>query len=493
MSRKRFTGLVVILILSAQALFTVTPVQAAAITVTSKLDTSDPGKCRLRDAITAANTNTATGGCPAGSIGLDTIGFSLGTQCNLTLCTISLTNALPAVTEDLTINGNNTAISGANAFRVFELNAVTVNISNLKISNGNAFGPGGAIAMAGTPNPGTLLTLTNVFFSGNHAVFGGAIYEDGGTLSVQNCTFSGNTASGNGGAIYQTGNVPLLFMIASTLSNNTAAGEGGALALEGEATILTSTFSGNSAGSGGAIAKSVGGNFFLDNSVVDHNSSTPPTSVGGGGGIIINANRGTTTLTNVTVSGNSTKNDGGGILAIIQAPLNLNNVTITNNTADSDNNGIGNGGGISMINPSPHTVQNSIIAGNFDTPGNTGGGIVDPDCAGTFTSQGYNLIGRKDGCGGFVNGTNGDQVGTGASPIDPLLALLANNGGRTQTHALLPGSPAINAGNPLPPGSGGFACALTDQRNIGRPVGSACDMGAFEFVFRSMYLPLVLR
>jgi hypothetical protein len=167
-------------------------------------------------------------------------------------------------------------------------------------------------------------------------------------------------------------------------------------------------------------------------------------------------------------------------------------VTITNNTADSDNDGVGDGGGI-YRDVATVQIQNSIIAGNFDTPGNAGGGTKNPDCSGLFSSLGYNLIGINTGCSGFVNGVNADKVGTGASPIDPLLAALANNGGSTQTHALLPGSPAIDAGNPLPPGSGGFACAADDQRGIARPQGSACDMGAFELELHNLYLPLILR
>jgi hypothetical protein len=142
-------------------------------------------------------------------------------------------------------------------------------------------------------------------------------------------------------------------------------------------------------------------------------------------------------------------------------PTNLNNVTLTNNTADSDNDGNGNGGGM-FKDTNTVQVQNSIIAGNFDTPGNAGGGTISPDCSGGFTSQGYNLIGKNNGCSGFANGVNADKVGSLANPINPLLAPLANYGGSTQTHALLPGSPAIDAGNPLPPGSGGFACAASD-------------------------------
>jgi hypothetical protein len=123
---------------------------------------------------------------------------------------------------------------------------------------------------------------------------------------------------------------------------------------------------------------------------------------------------------------------------------------------------------------------NTILATNT---GSTG-----PDCAntGTVTSQGYNLIGNNTGCT-FTPAT-GDQVGTGASPINPLLGALGDNGGPTPTMSLLTNSPAINAGNPAavsdatapaPPAL--IPCATTDQRGVSRPQGAFCDIGAFEF------------
>jgi len=442
----------------------------------------------LRDAITAANTNIATGDCPAGTAGLDTIGFSLGNQCNLIPCKIPLTGTLPIVTEDLTINGSNATISGEHLFRVFNLGAVTVNISNLTIANGNVSDTGGAIHMSDAVNPpGTTLSLTHVFFSGNHANIGGAIYEPRGTLTVINSNFSGNTAVTDGGAIDGS----TLRVVDSVFSNNTAGDDGGALVLFSDATISVSTFSGNAAATGGAIVKVVLGNLQLIDSVFDNNAAT--SAITGGGAIYAAQNTGQVTLTNVTISGNSAKNNGGGVRASV-VPLNLNNVTMINNLADSDNDDNGDGGGV-FKDIGTVQIQNSIIAGNFDTPSNAGGGLKMPDCRGAFSSRGYNLIGRNDNavCGGLVNGVNADQVGSAANPIDPLLAALANNGGSTQTHALLPGSSALNAGNPLAPGSGGLACPASDQRGIVRPQGSACDIGAFEFEYRSLYLPLILR
>ncbi len=491
MMRKIIFVFALVLILCAHAAFTTTPVYAATITVTSKLDTADPGKCRLRDAITAANTNTATGDCLAGTAGMDTIGFSLGIQCSITPCTITLTGPLPTVTEDLTINGGNAIISGANAFRVLDLANVTVTISNLSIRNGNISGMGAAINMSDAASTsGTTLTLTNVFFSSNHADYGGAIYEPRGTLTIVNSNFSGNSAGISGGAILEERSGSILVVDNSIFNNNTAVDDGGAMGLVNVAFISHSTFSGNSAAFGGAISKVVLGDLHLNNNVFYNNVATGQTAATGGA-IYIYQNVGTATLNNVTLSGNSAVNDGGGIHANLGA-INLNNVTITNNTADSDNDGSGDGGGIFRSGATVQ-VQNSIIAGNFDTPGNTGGGVKNPDCSGVFTSQGYNLIGRNDGCSGFFNGVNADQVGSGASPINPLLGSLANHGGPTQTHTLLTGSPAINAGNPLTPGSGGFACDANDQRGIIRPQGSACDIGAFELEFWHMYMPQIQR
>ncbi len=417
------------------------------IVVNSILDTPDPGKCILRDAILAANSNSAVGGCAAGSPypAMDTISVGFGRlYCLVNPCTIILTGPLPAVTEDVTINGVSSlmTISGANTYRVFDLQAVTVNISNLRIIAGNAeglgsAGYGGAI---NTSPSGTTLTVTSVTFLGNHATSrGGALYQPSGTVVVSNTTFISNTVDSFGGAIDQTNG--LLIVSGSTLAGNSAS-DGGGLEIEG-------------------ISE--------------------------------------TRLTNVTFSGNRAQLSGGAISRIGTTNLlSLNNVTISNNLADSDNNGSGDGGGIYRGGGSV-VVYNSIIAGNFDTPNNAGGGTIYPDCSwafsGTLTSFGYNLIGRSDGCTGFTNGVNGDKVGTNASPLDARLGPLASNGGSTQTHALLPGSPAIDAGNPAVPGGGGFAaCAATDQRGVARPVGAQCDMGAFEAPpVLQLFLPLIRR
>ena len=119
------------------------------------------------------------------------------------------------------------------------------------------------------------------------------------------------------------------------------------------------------------------------------------------------------------------------------------------------------------------TIGDTIVAGNAAN--------TSPDLSGTIDQdQGYNLIGDGDGASGFT--AAGDQVGTAASPIDPLLAPLGDYGGPTQTMALLPGSPAIDKGDntlvPIDPSTG--LPVTTDQRGFTRVVNGTVDIGAFE-------------
>ncbi len=173
---------------------------------------------------------------------------------------------------------------------------------------------------------------------------------------------------------------------------------------------------------------------------------------GSGGGIF---NGGTLNLTNSTVSGNSATS-GGGILNAGTGTLNLTNSTVSGNSATNSGGGILNGGDA--------TLANTIVAGN-SAPTN-------PDAQGRFASQGHNLIGNTTGSSGWVDSDLQD--------VDPLLGLLQNNGGTTDTHALLPGSPAIDSGT-------NTGCPATDQRGVARPNdgdknGTAtCDIGSFEF------------
>jgi hypothetical protein len=169
------------------------------------------------------------------------------------------------------------------------------------------------------------------------------------------------------------------------------------------------------------------------------------------------------------VSGNSARGTGGGITN--SGTATLTSSTVTNNTSSTNPANPG-GGGIQNNAQGTLNLFNTIVAGNAASSPSTN---VDVNNFGTITGS-YNLIGR--GAQGLTNGANGNQVGANDNPIDPKLGALANNGGSTQTHALLPDSPAIDKGN----------AAGTDQRGSDRPVDIAsipnsangADIGAYE-------------
>ncbi len=213
-----------------------------------------------------------------------------------------------------------------------------------------------------------------------------------------------------------------------------------------------------SSSSGAGIANN--GMLTLSNSAVTGNIAS---DYGGG---IFSGTSGTLILNNSTVSGNRA-NHGGGLYSYRTATLN--NTTISGNFA------AGYGGGINYYGMagSAFTIQNTLIAGNLTW---TSG----PDCYGNIGSAGYNLIGNDTLCN--FSATTGDLVGTSGSPIDPRLIPLPQNSESIFTHALMPDSPAINAGNPAIPGSGGSACVAIDLRGVGRPQGTRCDIGAFEYL-----------
>lgn len=233
------------------------------------------------------------------------------------------------------------------------------------------------------------LTIANGKVSNDMINRGGGIYNLNSTLIITNSTLSGNSISGSnagaGAGIFNDGGT--LTIINSTISGNAASGGGG---LNRGGGIFNTT---NASGSTFNV-----GNLTIINSTLSDNS----TSGGAGGGIF---NNGTLTITNSTLSGNATNGGAGG--------------------------GIFSDSGI--VN-----TRNTIIAGNNSSSNGS-------DVYGPFNSQGHNLIGKSDGSGGFTNGTNGDQVGSLAAPLDPRLGALANNGGPTQTHALNLDSPAIHA------------------------------------------------
>jgi CSLREA domain-containing protein len=257
---------------------------------------------------------------------------------------------------------------------------------------------------------------------------GGGIRVDTGSVFLTRVVMTGNEAFSAGGAIALFAG--LLSLVDSTIDSNIVTSRGGGLyaGMETNIGITRCTFSNNQSTLGGAIQSF--GNLTMENS---------------------------------TVSGNSGSAGTGGIINV--GVMNLNNVTITNNTSDEETSG--RAGGISS-NGGTLNLRNTLIAGNFNTAGGS------PDCAGTLNSQGHNLIQSTTGC--TVGGTTtGNLIG-----VNPLLGPLANNGGLTRTHSIGALSPAREAGNPAVPGSSDTACRATDQRNVSRPQGARCDIGAFE-------------
>ena len=390
-----------------------------------------------------------------------------------------------AISKSLTISSSvPITISGGNAVRVFSVMTTTIPIVNvtfngLTIANGLApadtdchnpfyrYKCGGGIKVE---NSGVAVTVTNSTLISNTAdLAGGGLYnsEDStvaiydsifinntsdaggglsnyGTVMIANSTISSNTSEVGGGL---WNNSDGTMTISNTLFfKNTVDRFGGGLSNYGTVMIANSTFSNN-------IATLDGGGIYSDRGMMTVSNSTFSNNTASRSGGVITIYDNVTTISNSTFSGNTAGNLGGGIYSNYSDSnrTTISNSTFSNNTAVS-------GGGI-YNRAGTITSTNNIIANNTNTSsGNYG------DCNGTIVSAGYNL--DSDG--------SCNLTGTGdISNADPKVAPLADNGGDTFTHALLSGSPAIDAGN----------CTTgpaADQRDIPRPQDTTCDIGAFE-------------
>lgn len=485
---------------------------ASTITVnTTRDELNADGDCSLREAVRSANTNAAIDGCTAGS-GADTINLPAGTY-SLTLTGADDFNATTGdldVTGDLTVSGagrETTIIDGSalndRIFYLIENGFLSVSLSDLTLSNGTAAGrasnSGGLIwndtsnslvltncilTSGSAENGGCLLNkgplaITGSTFSGCQGTSGGAILNEGGTVTIASSTFTGNEATragveSGGGCILNLessgGPVGDLAVTDSLFSDNSA-GYGGCIASgafrggvsgPGSVTISQSTFSGNQAFVvGGAVYFSdPGGTMTVEKTTFYRNT----VSGDGSGGALANGG-GTAVIANSTFTENGAGNAGGAIAYFDTTTVT--GSTLSGNTATH-------GGGIAFSEPeeAPRgtegslTIRGTILAGNNTATGS------DPDCT-RLTSGGYNLIGDTTDCEVIPLETDlvdayaglGNYVENAEIPGGGYFPLLAD-------------SPAINAGDPT-------ACAedalATDQVGGGR-VGS-CDIGAIESSF----------
>ena len=463
--------------------------RAATITVTN---TNDSGPGSLREALTDATDG-------------DTITFAVTGTITLTAGGLPIAKSLAIVgpgEEQLSVDGNQALL----VFGVFP--EKTAAISGLTIRNAEAgiwnFGwlmvsdcTIAANSAVGLSNSG-LLTATNCLISGNS---GDGFFNNQAILTVSDCVISSNLSSGifnlnqhsNQQGPFSSG--PLgnhlrdvkrirgqhsgdVTIVNTSITNNSVHGlynDGG------NVTILNSTISGNLEGDdrgGGGISspssfENPGGVTIISSTISGNSAST------GGGGIFVD--NGGLEVINSTISGNSAGIRGGGIVSALGTRIV--NSTISGNSAAQTGGGIATFGGVQLSNSTISGNSAGSAGGIYTAPGKFGNmveisnTIFNAGALGenivnngaTVISHGYN-ISSDDGSGLLIG--QGDQTNT-----DPLLGSLQDNGGRTFTHLPLPGSPAIDGGDPsfTPP-------PLHDQRGscFHRKFGRRIDVGSVE-------------
>jgi len=503
---------------------TVTEVPRLTVTTTSDTVSNTDGQNSLREALAYAATLT----------GPQTVVFSNVTTNGATnfhdgtARTITLNGTQLEIASDVTVTGpgaDRLAVSGNNASRVFGItgSALDASLSDLAIIEGKATDSSPQGARGGgiyKSNHGSL-NLTRVVFTNNAALGsnqssgnggtgnGGAVCNIAGTEGVSSiviftdCVVAGNTARGGdavdsnfvggggaglGGAIHNeaaaSGSTAAVVIARSTLTGNRAVG----------GSHIPSGNGAGGPGSGGGVSSVTGGggaatvtvvNSTLSGNIAQGGSTSGTGSRGQGSGGAVQ-NSGSLWVTNSTFSGNGALSGGGGVVSTGGAfgggvhstgTLALANSTFTGNEARG-NGWEGQGGGVYSLGSA--SAANTLIAGNLAE------GLLmnGPEAFGAFASGGFNLVGDADGGSGW---TASDLTGTSAAPLDPRLGPLANNGGPTRTHALLPESPAIDAGAPAFNPNAFIPPLTTDQRGQARVTkglqgspAARIDIGAYE-------------
>jgi hypothetical protein len=319
---------------------------------------------------------------------------------------------------------------------------------------------------------------------GLHRVFG---IDDNAEVTISDVTLHGGYSTNGGGAVVIDGDLTLNNVLVEE-SESTSSGGGVYVNSIGSLKAVDSTFRNNtSSGSGGAISGHFGAGLTLDitgSTFYDNTAST------GGAVKVQGSNGGSTTLVSITNStfSDNTGNSGGAMnfQSYTGSPV---EVSIINSTVYDNEALTSVGGGIYNVNPDRITVglHNTVLAGNtaantnyHESWGNINGTVSNPSS--------YNLIGIGNGNMGITHLSNNNRVGTSGTPLDPLLGVLADNGGPTLTHAPLTNSPLLDQGSAaIASGSG----PTTDQRgnsrtydvtSVSNGAGGTTDIGAFELI-----------
>ena len=445
------SGLWVLLTLA----LTTASAHAAVMTVTDttgELTTNQ--KCSITEAIENANAGGIVwGDCPPGSAGADTIKLEV----NVTVRSFDVkyggngSNAIQSITTDITIDGA-TDTPGVN----YSISKAT-GVGEECTPNGDV-SSGTEIRLLHVGENGKLtiknLTLENGCADGTDSQDDGGAIFNLGTLTIENSTLSQNNSNGSGGAIYN-GDTATLSITDSEISNNATAGVlgglgiGGGLANSGAVNgILNSTFLENTSGSGngGAIHHSGEGSITLISGTTFSLNTTSTSGSESGGAIYAEAD--IDQIVNSTFSGNTTSGSGG---AIYMEGASTTITTIKNSTFSA--NTAVNGSAIANFQATLENLINNVFAAK---------GSAYCIATGWGSINASNNLSDGDCPGDIGTVTNFDTV-------------LKDNGGPTFTHALLPNSNAIDAGN-----SGEGVCTEQDQRGYYRR-DDDCDIGAFEF------------
>jgi CSLREA domain-containing protein len=400
--------------------------------------------------------------------------------------------------RDTILENNSSGFVGGGLAADYSSAAGSLDLENVVLRNNVADTNGGGLAVTlPLSGPYVGITIRNGQVYSNASTFdGGGIYVAGsgfppisyspGDLLIVNSQFFSNTAGLFGGGIDNFAGAFQLTVLDSHVHGNAADSFGGGILSGGSLDIARSTLQGNRALDGGAVFSTRANP--TSNSATIVQSTLSDNFALNGGGLYLSSNETPTltTLINSTFSGNTASQFGAGIYTEGDAQTQLFNSTVAGNQVVvplfAGHGGMG--GGLYVTQTAIITASNTLLADNdtrigFNFP-------ASDDCFGPLHSRGFSLIQAVDNC--VLSGATSSNI-TGQ---DPLLGPLADNGGPTQTRALLVGSPAIDGGQrPCMDANG--AAIPTDQRGFARFGGSSCDIGAFEYYPPGPFLPLLLR